>query len=43
LPALDCSSTEALGETPPLEQLTAWGGLPVGSPITIGAPLFPRL
>jgi len=43
LPALDCSSTAALGDTAPLEQLTAWGGLPAGSPFTIGEPLFPRL
>lgn len=43
LPALDCSSTDALGELAPLEQLAAWGALPPGARITIGSPLFPRL
>ncbi|MCL2654957.1 MAG: methionine--tRNA ligase [Coriobacteriia bacterium] len=43
LPPLDSSSTEALGEAPPLQQLTTWGALPPGAKITIGAPLFPRL
>jgi len=43
LDLLDCSSTEAIGDRLPLEFAARWGGLHVGSPITIGAPLFPRL
>ncbi len=43
LPALDCSSSEALVDAAPLEQASVWGGLPVGNTITIGEPLFPRL
>ena len=43
LPPLDCSSTAALGDAPALEQAAAWGGLPYGSPVTVGEALFPRL